>query len=218
MPHYDTTVTSRGRITLPAELRRYLGIRTGESIEWVDQDRYASLSIREYRCRQILEENLRHGQPPTTGALWHYAKDRPVLTIQEMDEIVEQSIIEEYERKLREMDEDYSIDADTHPTSLLPPVRVRITEKGQISMPGSYRKKFNIQPGDTIVLNDEIDHLSAQKADDILSRIAGSLSAYAGNGPMEIDREQIWTGIATERDERIQRQVAEESGDHDDLD
>jgi hypothetical protein len=56
------------------------------------------------------------------------------------------------------------------------------------------------------------------KAEDIVNRLAGALSAYAGNGPVEIDREQIWTEIATERDERIWEQLRKQSGSDDDPD
>jgi AbrB family looped-hinge helix DNA binding protein len=194
-----------------------LGIEIGEDIEWVDHGDYPALAIGSFRRRHIEEENEKHGRSPEAGALWDYAKDRPVLTIEEKDEIVERSIIEKYERGLREEQEGYrACEAETQ-TDMLKPVSTRITSKGQITMPDSYRRKYNLREGDTVVLNDEIDHLSVQKAEDILNRVAGSLSAYGGNGPIEIDREQIWTDIARERDERIWRQVAEESGEQHDL-
>lgn len=215
MPHYDTAISSKGRLTLPSELRQSLSIEIGEDIKWIDCGDYPALEIWEFRHRHIEEENRKHGNPPGTGALRDYVKDRPVLTIEEMDEAVHQGVIENYERKLMEQSEGYMTDVPE--PVLLDPVLTRITTKGQITMPESYRRKYDMHEGDTVVLNDETDHLSVQKAEDILSRVAGSLSAYAGNGPLEIDREQLWTGITREREERIWRQASEEKDNQHDI-
>jgi AbrB family looped-hinge helix DNA binding protein len=205
-----------GRLTLPASLRQALQIEPRDSITWIDTGDHPALAIGSFRMRIIQRENAKAGLPETTGILRDYVRDMPVMTIEDMDEAIEQSYAEDYERELREAEEGYAASEDE--ADLLPSVSTRVTAKGQITMPDSYRRKYGVREGDTVVLNDQVGHLSVVKAEDILDRLAGSLSAYAGNGPVEIDREQIWTEIATERDERIWEQLREQSGSDDDPD
>lgn len=214
MPHYDTKPSSKGRLILPADLRHALQMEAGDTIEWIDKGEYPALETWKFRERIILQENARLGLPKSTGIFRDYAPDMPILEAHEMRELAAQYMAEELERELQEIEAELPDDENLE-QCLLPPAETRITTKGQITMPEPYRRKFNIQSGDMVVLNDEINHLSVRKAEHVLARVAGSLSAYAGNGPTEIDREQIWADIAKERDERIQRQVAE---DRDDLD
>lgn len=209
MPHYDTTLSSKGRLTLPAGIRLGLQVEAGDTITWIDTGEHPALETWQFRVRIIHRENAKVGLPEDAGILRDYVRDRPVLTIDEMDEAVEQSVIDEYDRELREAAENPTpFYAESEPR-LLPSVSTRITTKGQITMPKSYRRKYNVQEGDAVVLNDEIGHLSVARAEDILARVAGSLSAYADTGPIEIDRTHIWSGIATERDERVREQLAE---------
>lgn len=217
MPHYDATLSSKGRITLPADLRQALQLEAGDTITWIDTGKSPALEVGGFRMRVIERENTRTGLPATTGILRDYVRDRPVMTIEDMDEAIKQSYAEKYERELREAEEGYSAgEEESEPR--LPSVSTRITTKGQITMPETFRRKYGIQEGDAVVLNDEIDQLSVHKAEDILTRLAGSLSAYAGNGPVEIDREELWAEIAAERDERIWKQLREQSGSNDDSD
>jgi bifunctional DNA-binding transcriptional regulator/antitoxin component of YhaV-PrlF toxin-antitoxin module len=217
MPHYDTTLSSKGRITLPVGLRQALQLEAGDTITWIDTGKSPALEIGGLRMRIIQRENARAGLAETTGILRDYVRDMPVMTIEDMDKAIEQSIIEEHERELREAEEGYAA-GEVEIAARLPSVSTRVTTKGQITMPESYRHKYGMQDGDAVVLNDEIGQLSVLKAEDILARLAGSLSAYAGNGSVEIDREQIWTEIATERDERIWERLREQSGSDDDPD
>ncbi len=217
MPHYDTTLSTKGRLTLPAELRQFLQLETGDTIEWVDTGDHPALKIGTFRMRVIQRENERAGLPETTGILRDYVRDRPVMTIEDMDEAIAQSIIEKYERELREAEAGYAA-CEEEIESRLPSISTRVTTKGQITMPESYRRKYTMREGDRVILNDEIGQLSVVKAEELLDRLAGSLSAYAGNGPVEIDREEIWAEIAAERDERIWDQLAEQSGSDNDPD
>ena len=217
MPHYDTTLSTKGRLTLPAALRQSLQLETGDTIEWVDTGDHPALEIGTFRRRKIRQENERAGLPETTGILRDYFRDRPVMTIEDMDEVIEQSHSETYERELREAEEGYAA-GEEESKHRLPSVSTRVTTKGQITMPDSYRRKYTMREGDRVILNDEIGQLSVVKAKELLDRLAGSLSAYAGNGPVEIDREEIWAEIAAERDERIWDQLAEQSGINDDSD
>lgn len=217
MPHYDTTLSSKGRLTLPAALRQSLQLETGDTITWFDTGKSPALEIGGFRMRAIQRENAKAGLLESTGILRDYFRDVPVMTIEDMDEAIAQSIIEEYERELREAEVGYAA-GEEESEHHLPPVSTRVTAKGQITMPESYRRKYGMQEGDDVVLNDEIGQLSVTPAKDILDRLAGSLSAYAGNGPVEIDREEIWAEIAAERDERIREQLAEQSGSDNDPD
>lgn len=167
--------------------------------------------------RIIQRKNARAGLPETTGILRDYFRDTPVMTIEDMDNAIEQSIIEEHERELREAEAGYAA-SEEESEPRLPPVSTRITTKGQVTMPESYRRKYGLKEGDDVVLNDEIGQLSVVRAEDILDRLAGSLSAYAGNGPVEIDREEMWAEIASERDEQIWKQLAGQSSSDDDPD
>lgn len=216
MPHYDTALSSKGRLTLPAELRQALRIEPGDTITWVDTGDHPALEIGTFRMRIIQRENARAGLPETTGIFRDYFRDLPVMTAEDMDDAIAQSLAEEYERELREAEKGYAACEDE--PDLLPSVSTRVTAKGQITMPDSYRRKYGMKEGDAVVLNDQVGQLSVVKAADIVNRLAGALSAYAGNGPVEIDREQIWTEIATERDERIWEQLRKQSGSDDDPD
>ena len=216
MPHYDTTLSSKGRLTLPADLRQALQIEAGDAITWVDTGDHPALEIGTFRMRVIQRENAKAGLPETAGILRDYVRDMPVMTVEDMDDAIARSIAEVYERELREAEEGYAACEDE--PDLLPSVSSRVTAKGQITMPDSFRRKYGMHEGDAVVLNEKVDQLSVVKAEDIVTRLAGALSAYAGNGPVEIDREQIWTEIATERDERIREQLREQSGSDDDPD
>jgi bifunctional DNA-binding transcriptional regulator/antitoxin component of YhaV-PrlF toxin-antitoxin module len=217
MPHYDTTLSSKGRLTLPAGLRQTLQMETGDTITWIDTGNHPALDIGAFRMRVIQRENAEAGLPESTGVFRHYVRDMPIMTTDEMDKIVEQGVIEEYERGLREAENGYAAEEEP-PGHRLPAISTHVTAKGQITMPESYRRKYNVRYGDPLVVNDEINQLSVMQGKEILDRLAGSLSAYAGSGPVDIDREQIWTDIATERDERIWEQLAEQSGKTDDPD
>lgn len=194
-----------------------LQVEAGDKITWIDMGQYPALETWKFRERIIRRENAKAGLPESAGLLRDYVRDMPVPTIDEMDEAIEQSIIEEYKRELREAEGKYAA-GEEKSEHHLPSIPTRVTKKGQITMPEPYRRKYNVQEGDTVIFNDEIGQLSVIRAEDILAHVAGSLSAYAGNGQIEVDREQIWSGIARERDERIQEQMAEHLGGNDDPD
>lgn len=91
----------------------------------------------------------------------------------------------------------------------------KIRNKGQITLPLEIRRELNLEEGDVIYFDRRGDDIVISSAKDIIKRTAGIFAEYAKDGPVEIDRDKIWGEIAEERDNRIKRQVAEESGKYD---
>ncbi len=89
----------------------------------------------------------------------------------------------------------------------------RIKQKGQVTIPVEIRDKFELDQGSRVIFEDRGTYIAILPTDSLVDRTAGALSDYAKNGPLEWDRDEIWTEIATERWDRLQRQVNDESGE-----
>jgi antitoxin PrlF len=83
----SSTLTSKGQVTIPREIRTRLGLREGDRIAF-HFDEQGNLLL-----RQDTQSPL--GRLP--GLLKHLAKDRPV-TIEEMKQAVKQGAVERFER------------------------------------------------------------------------------------------------------------------------
>jgi AbrB family looped-hinge helix DNA binding protein len=79
---------------------------------------------------------------------------------------------------------------------------VKVTRKGQITLPVALRKEFGIEEGDTVFLHRSDRGIEILTSKDWVARTAGMFRDYAADGPLEWDREEIWTEIARERFER----------------
>lgn len=91
----------------------------------------------------------------------------------------------------------------------------RIKQKGQVTIPSEIRDKFELDQGSRVIFEDRGTYIAFLPTDSLVDRTAGALSEYAKDGPLEWDREEIWTEIATERWNRLQRQLEleDESGE-----
>lgn len=90
----------------------------------------------------------------------------------------------------------------------------QMKDKGQITVPIEIRRKYELHTGTRLVFEDRGDYIAVMPARSIADRLAGSLAEYAeGKPPLEIDRNEIWAGIASERWDRLQAQLAEDAPD-----
>ncbi len=98
---------------------------------------------------------------------------------------------------------------------------VKVTRKGQITLPAELRNKFEIKEGDIVYINEGEHGLEILTPGDWVTRTAGMFRDYAGERPLEWDREQVWTEIARERfeaamiDDSSTPEPSDESHDHD---
>ena len=86
----SSTLTSKGQITIPREVRDRLGLREGDRIVF-QFDEQGNLLLRQEAPSPL-------GQLP--GLLKHLAKDRPV-TIEEMNQAVKQGAAERFKRSVK---------------------------------------------------------------------------------------------------------------------
>ena len=98
------------------------------------------------------------------------------------------------------------------------PKAVKVTRKGQITLPAELRKEFDIEEGDIVYVHKGTHGIEIRTPEELTAKLRGTLRDYAQNGPVEWDRDDIWTDIASEREERVLRQIAEESTHPDDHD
>lgn len=90
---------------------------------------------------------------------------------------------------------------------------VNVRHKGQMTLPADVREELGVRDGGRILLERRDNSWVLVRPDEQVENLAGSLREYAGDTPLEWDREEIWTEIATERDDRIRRQLKEEDGE-----
>jgi len=83
----SSTLTSKGRITIPREVRDRLGLRKGDRVVF-QFDEHGNLLLRQ-------ETQSPLGRLP--GLLKHLAKDRPV-TVEEMKAVVKQGAAKSFKR------------------------------------------------------------------------------------------------------------------------
>lgn len=86
----SSTLTSKGQITIPREVRDRLGLREGDRVVF-QFDEHGNLLLRQ-------EAQSPLGRLP--GLLKHLAKDRPV-TIEEMKAAVKQRAAERFKRSVK---------------------------------------------------------------------------------------------------------------------
>ena len=86
----SSTLTSKGQITIPREVRDRLGLREGDRVVF-QFDEQGNLLLRQ-------EAQSPLGRLP--GLLKHLAKDRPV-TIEEMKAAVKQSAAERFKKRVK---------------------------------------------------------------------------------------------------------------------
>ncbi|MCA9834715.1 MAG: AbrB/MazE/SpoVT family DNA-binding domain-containing protein [Thermomicrobiales bacterium] len=90
----------------------------------------------------------------------------------------------------------------------------RVRKKGQITLPADVRRDMDLHEGDVIHFERRGSETVLVKDADIVARTAGALAKYVTDGPVVVDRDQIWAEIAQEKEDRILRQIAEESGEY----
>jgi AbrB family looped-hinge helix DNA binding protein len=81
-----TVVTRKGQVTIPADIRRALGIKEGDKVAFVLEDKQVKLT----RKGSVVEQ--------TAGAL---KSDLPALSPQEERKAAEQAIAEDVIRRMR---------------------------------------------------------------------------------------------------------------------
>jgi AbrB family looped-hinge helix DNA binding protein len=84
----SATMTSKGQLTIPKEIRERLGLKPGDKVDFVPTGD-AEVSVRK---RQVVPLRELFGTFPTNGV---------TLTIEEMDEAIAQAVIERHERSKR---------------------------------------------------------------------------------------------------------------------
>jgi AbrB family looped-hinge helix DNA binding protein len=93
---------------------------------------------------------------------------------------------------------------------------VNVRHKGQMTLPADVRRELGVIDGGRLLLERRGREWVLIRSDDLVARTAGVFAKYVKDGPVEWDREEIWTEIATERWDRLKRQLEDEAGDADD--
>lgn len=86
---------------------------------------------------------------------------------------------------------------------------VNVRHKGQMTLPADVREELGVRDGGKILLERQGNAWMLVRPDDLVDKLAGSLHDYAGDTPLQWDREEVWTEIAAERDDRALRQDRE---------
>lgn len=92
---------------------------------------------------------------------------------------------------------------------------ITLRPKGQMTLPSEIRETLKLDQGDQLIVSVIDDQIVLTRPEDIIKRTAGIFAEYAKDGPVEIDRDEIWEEITEERFNRLERQVAENSDEHD---
>lgn len=85
-----STLTSKGQITIPKEVRERLGVKEGDRLVFRFDE----------RGNLVLQPEARRPLGRISGMLQHLAKDRPV-TVEEMEEAVKQHAVERFKRSVK---------------------------------------------------------------------------------------------------------------------
>ena len=85
-----STLTSKGQITIPKDVRDRLGLKEGDRVVFRFDD----------RGKLLLQPEAKGPLGRLPGLLQHLAKDRPV-TIEEMKEAVKQRAVERFKRSVK---------------------------------------------------------------------------------------------------------------------
>lgn len=92
---------------------------------------------------------------------------------------------------------------------------ITLRPKGQMTLPSEIREALNLDQGDQLVVSIVDDQIVLTRPEDVIKKTAGIFADYAKDGPVKIDRDEIWGGIASEREERVLQQIAEDSNAYD---
>jgi AbrB family looped-hinge helix DNA binding protein len=82
------TMTSKGQLTVPKEIRELLGLKPGDKVELLPNGEHAVTM----RRRRVVELSELFGSLPTNGVS---------LTLEEIDEAIGDACVERYERSRR---------------------------------------------------------------------------------------------------------------------
>jgi antitoxin PrlF len=81
-------ITAQGQISVPAEIRRKLGLRPGSVLEWTEEDgRIVIRRVGKYTWEDVHKAVFPHGPP------------RKAVTVEEMDEGIREYIRKKYARR-----------------------------------------------------------------------------------------------------------------------
>jgi AbrB family looped-hinge helix DNA binding protein len=86
-----------------------------------------------------------------------------------------------------------------------PLARVKVNEQGRIVIPAPFRERLGIQPGDTIILIDQGDHVELTTSDLMLKQIQAAWAAVVPPGYSVADE------LIRERRAEAARDAAEEA-------
>lgn len=103
METFQTKISSQGQVSVPAEIRKRLGVEPGATLEWVVENDIVSVRRKGRYTWEHIQEMARPYRPA-----------KPV-TLEEMDEAIGDEAVERYMRSFREDSEDEKREA-TKPT------------------------------------------------------------------------------------------------------
>jgi AbrB family looped-hinge helix DNA binding protein len=86
---------------------------------------------------------------------------------------------------------------------------VKVRLKGQMTLPVEVREDLGIKEGGRILLERRGNAWVLVRPEDLVDQLAGSLSDYATDEPLQWDRGELWAEIAEERDNRVLKQINE---------
>lgn len=95
MPHYEAKVSSKGQITIPAEVRNFFTLKEGDKVDFYVDPRSRAVTI---LARNAKVSDL-------FGILKDRIPDRSPLTLEEMDQGIADLLAEKHERISREWTE-----------------------------------------------------------------------------------------------------------------
>ncbi|MCF1462842.1 AbrB/MazE/SpoVT family DNA-binding domain-containing protein [Agrobacterium vitis] len=88
MAIYDSTITSKGQTTIPAEIRDMLGLKPGDKVRYVTQGNRVYLRVKNGNAMQL------------AGLL--HDPSRPPMSLEEMDAAIGESLVEDDRRITRD--------------------------------------------------------------------------------------------------------------------
>jgi antitoxin PrlF len=99
MPHYQAKMSSKGQLTMPAAVRKYFDLKTGDIVDFYidDVERSVRLLVRNKSIFELLEGL----KLPSLG--------HPV-TVEEMDDAIGEYLAEKHERISREWNEHHEFE------------------------------------------------------------------------------------------------------------
>lgn len=87
---------------------------------------------------------------------------------------------------------------------------VNVRHKGQMTLPVEVREDLGIKEGGRLLLERRGNDWVLVRPEDLVDKLAGSLSAFATDEPLQWNREELWAEIAEERDSRVLQHINED--------